>query len=104
MDASSFGSMRRLWLALPLLALVIIVAASGADASDDATPSRAYMPFVRVEPLPPQFDFTPLVDLGSLTITDIANAGDERLFVATREGVVHIAVSYTHLDVYKRQM
>ena len=90
MDASSFGSMRRLWLALPLLALVIIVAASGADASDDATPSRAYMPFVRVEPLPPQFDFTPLVDLGSLTITDIANAGDERLFVATREGVVHI--------------
>ncbi len=90
MDASSFGSMRRLWLALPLLALVIIVAASGADASDDATPSRAYMPFVRVEPLPPQFDFTPLVDLGSLTITDIANAGDERLFVATREGIVHI--------------
>ena len=81
---------RWLWLALPLLALVIVLAASGADASDDATPSKIYMPLVRVEPLPPQFDFTALVDLGDLTITDIANAGDERLFVATREGVVHI--------------
>ena len=81
---------RWLGLALPLLALVIVLAASGAGATDDATPSKIYMPLVRVEPLPPQFDFTALVDLGDLTITDIANAGDDRLFVATREGIVHI--------------
>ena len=90
MAASPFNPARRLWLALSLLALVIIVAASGAGASDDATPSKIYMPLVRVEPGPPQFDFTPLADLGDLTITDIASAGDERLFVATREGLVHI--------------
>ncbi len=90
MAASPFNPARRLWLALSLLALVIIVAASGANATDDATPSKIYMPLVRVEPGPPQFEFTPLVDLGDLTITDIASAGDERLFVATREGIVRI--------------
>jgi glucose/arabinose dehydrogenase len=90
MQASSFALARRLWLALPLLVLVVVLAASGAGATDDATPSKIYMPLVRVEPGPPQFEFTALADLGDLTITDIANAGDERLFVATREGVVHI--------------
>ena len=90
MAASPFNPARRLWLALSLLALVIIVAASGANATDDATPSKIYMPLVRVEPGPPQFEFTPLVDLGDLTITDIASVGDERLFVATREGIVRI--------------
>ena len=90
MEASSFGPSRRLWLALPLLALVVILAASGAGASDDATPSKIYMPLVRVEPGPPQLEFTALADLGNLTITDIASAGDDRLFVATREGKVHI--------------
>ncbi len=90
METLSSNSARRLWLALPLLALVIIVAASGAGASDDATPAKIYLPMVRVEPGPPQLVFTPLIDLGNQTITDIANAGDARLFVATREGMVHI--------------
>ena len=51
MEASPFNPARRLWLALPLLALVIIVAASGAGASDDATPSKIFMPLVKICPI-----------------------------------------------------
>lgn len=90
MTATFQSATRRLWpvLVLALLALVIASAAPGARASREAT-NRVFMPIVRV-PRPPQFEFTAVADLGTLTITDIANAGDERLFVASRDGKVYI--------------
>ena len=91
MVASMSPVARRLWLALPFLALVVLLAGTGASAArEDTATHKAYMPLVRVPPPPPEFQFTPLVNLGNLTITDIANAGDQRLFAATRDGQVYI--------------
>ena len=92
MTTSPSSSARRLWpvLILGLLAVVVLLATPGARAAREAAgSSKIFMPLVRV-PTPPTFEVSPLVDLGDITITDIANAGDERLFAADREGRVYI--------------
>lgn len=60
-----------------------------AGAQNDAF---AYLPLSIKEPPPPnQIILQPVVSgINTLSITDIANAGDDRLFVVTREGYIYI--------------
>ncbi len=91
MGASSIRPIRLLlWLVLPLLALFAALGPGGAVADTPATGNNIYLPFA-VRPPDPQLEFVPFATgLGNKTITDIANAGDERLFVTGRAGEVWI--------------
>jgi glucose/arabinose dehydrogenase len=63
------------------------LAGSAAQAGDNFL----YMPYVERPAGPPQIEMTPFVaGFDGITIMDIAHAGDERLFIANREGKVWI--------------
>lgn len=96
-------SSTRLWVvALILLGslLAVMVAlgnvrhlAEGASAENDAV----YVPLVATALLPPdRLTITPYATLGitthTPTVTDIANAGDGRLFIAERSGLIKIVM------------
>ena len=56
-----------------------------------AATSRVYLPHVGRTKQPPRIQFVPFTyGFDNITITDITHAGDERLFVAIREGKVWI--------------
>ena len=90
MGSPSHRTARWLWLALPLLGLFALLAAGRSAQATPAAepPNPVFIPFMGKKGSP-QFSFTPFASgLGNITITEIANAGDERLFVASREGKV----------------
>lgn len=90
MGATLHRAKRWLWLALPLLGLAVLLGAGrNARATSEAPANAIFLPYVG-KPRPPQFEFTPFAQGFGLTITDIAHAGDDRLFVANREGKVFI--------------
>lgn len=88
MGASSLRSWRWLLLALPLLFLVAGLAVERGTAAPNA--GALYLPYVGI-PWTPQIDLEPFVVIPeNKTITAIAHAGDERLFVGNREGKVWV--------------
>lgn len=95
MGASSSHSLRRAWLWPALLAgvicvLVVLSGQAPVKAGSGAGSNSVFMPYVSL-PRAPQIELTPFaVGFDNITIMDITNAGDERLFVAGREGKVWI--------------
>jgi glucose/arabinose dehydrogenase len=98
MGASSLRSWRWLLLALPLLGLAAGLAVERGAAAPQlnetslAAPAAGalYLPYVG-KPGTPQIDLVPfVVGFENKTITEITHAGDERLFVANREGKVWV--------------
>lgn len=94
---------RRLGLALPLLLIFLFVLAGrqvGANPSHPATAQTSgtiYLPHVGsppptpTPPPPPQIELVPFTSgFNNVSIMDISHAGDERLFIANREGKVWI--------------
>jgi glucose/arabinose dehydrogenase len=88
MGVSAFRSWRWVLLGLPMLALAAGFASDrGAAAPGDDT---LFIPVVTV-PWAPQISLEPFVTgFENETITDITHAGDERLFVANRQGKVWV--------------
>jgi glucose/arabinose dehydrogenase len=82
--------------------LAVAVFASGSEGLIDRTrelPSGSaatgmmFMPFISRTPGPPQLQLVPFaVGFENKTIMDISHAGDERLFISTREGKVWIVL------------
>lgn len=94
MGASPTPFRRWLWLALPLLAVMVAVLAGGApltaDGSAPTANSTIFLPSV-IKPSVPRLELVPfVVGFEDKTIMDIVHAGDERLFVANREGKVWV--------------
>lgn len=107
MGASSSRPSRWLWPVLLLVILAVVLAAGrnarASSAREEAAPAAntAYLPTIRTE-AGPQLEFAPFMhnlpptfdDAGQPiifdTITDITHAGDQRLFVALRQGFVFI--------------
>ena len=101
---------RRGWsLLLPLLVAVVSVItltaasiASGSEGlitrahespSGSAAAGMMFMPYISRTPGPPQLQLVPFaVGFENKTIMDISHAGDERLFISTREGKVWIVL------------
>lgn len=85
-----------LFFFLPVLALLIaqseqtVSSAAAGPADLSAALSYSYLPFVRVPSLP-KIKLVPFATgLSPSAITDIAHAGDERLFVVQRNGLILI--------------
>lgn len=97
MGATSIRSRHWLWPAFILVVLTIALAGRGARASidDTAAVGTSHLPYIS-KPKPPQLELVPFVtgenkpEFDNVTITVITHAGDERLFVANREGRVWI--------------
>lgn len=88
MGAFSNRSWSWLLIALPLLVLAVGFAPERGTAAPDA--SLNFIPMVTI-PWTPQISLEPiLVGFENKTITDITHGGDERLFVANREGKVWV--------------
>lgn len=93
------------WLLLLALLLLLgfgaALAVSRPGLASERTPAGgdqyAYLPFVPYEPVVPPPDTLSLVPFAdgfsTTTITDIANAGDTRLFVLEREGVIRVVLA-----------
>ena len=95
MGAKTSRFWRWLWLALPLVGVIMVLAVARGDLdaqqADRATNQRVYLPYVATIKPPPQIEFVPFTfGFDNITITDISHAGDERLFVAIREGKVWV--------------
>jgi glucose/arabinose dehydrogenase len=93
----------RLWVVVLILlgSLLVVMLALGhvqnsaEGASAEAVVPEAFLPFVATSLLPPnRLEITPYATLGitthTPTVTDIANAGDGRLFIAERSGLIKI--------------
>ena len=94
MGASPTPYRRWLWLALPLLTVMaaVLVATTPltAERAVPATSGAIFLPHI-IRPPAPRLEMVPfVVGFEDKTIMDIVNAGDERLFVANREGKVWI--------------
>lgn len=98
MGVLSNGLWRRLWLALPLIGITLLLmgghgaGATEVDLKDQAGDTqRVFMPHVAKPKGPPILKLVPFVHgFDDITITAIKHAGDERLFVAIREGKIWI--------------
>lgn len=98
MGASTNKIWRWLWLALPLLGVTLmLIGGRGAGATEGDSPIVAenahliYVPYVGRTMLPPIIELVPFTyGFDNITITDITHAGDDRLFVAIREGKIWI--------------
>lgn len=97
---SSRGWPRTALLALAFAFVFLAVAAYAQVVLSDEAPSAissAFLPVV-AKPAPPTYrlvEFAP--DIITDTITDIAHAGDERLFIAEREGTITIVMPDGHV-------
>ncbi len=96
MGASHAQDRRWLWLALPLVILTLIYSA-GRDARATLDPAAVdisntvFVPHVSIPAPPPQIGAVPFVaGFENKTIMVITHAGDERLFVANREGKIWV--------------
>lgn len=96
MGATPVHLRRWLGLALPLVIITLILVAgrqAGANATipgEATTTGRLYLPYVGTV-RPPQIELVPFTaGFNNISIMDISHAGDERLFVANREGKVWI--------------
>ncbi len=96
MGAGLGRSLRWLWLVIPICLTVLwLGVGTRTGASVDAPESamaetKAFMPLVSGFP-PPRVELQQFAKgFDTDTITDIANAGDERLFVVQREGLIRI--------------
>ena len=99
------------WLLLLALLLLLgfgaALAVSRPGLASERTPAGgdqyAYLPFVPYEPVVPPPDTLSLVPFAdgfsTTTITDIANAGDTRLFVLEREGVIRVVLANGTINV-----
>ncbi|HMT21101.1 MAG TPA: PQQ-dependent sugar dehydrogenase, partial [Promineifilum sp.] len=75
---------------ITLALLLIRDARAGLPQRDSAASGKLFLPYVG-SPRPPQIGLVPFaVGFDNITIMDISHAGDERLFVANREGKVWI--------------
>ncbi len=81
---------------LALAGAGIVYATGSSSERSGAAPGQAYAPYISAPgfgpiPAPPRLQLeTVAAAFDTDTITDIAHAGDERLFVAEREGVIRI--------------
>lgn len=98
MGALSNRIWRWLWLALPLVGVtLLLIGGRGAGAVEVDSPAladntqRVFLPHVARTKLPPKIELVPFTfGFDNITITDITHAGDQRLFVAIREGKIFI--------------
>lgn len=105
MGASPLSTLRRTWLLLLPALLLIPIAGGRAALGQSSGPTserqesvpqivqadrKLFLPMLSV-PRPPQVELQPFATgFNSDTITDIAHAGDGRLFVVLRQGIVQI--------------
>lgn len=97
MVSSSYLTFRRLWLPSTFLIALVLVIGWGnrpvATAEPVADSNQIFMPYVG-KPRPPQIELVPFVaGFDNKTITAIKHAGDQRLFLAGREGKIWIVYS-----------
>lgn len=90
MESKSSRIMRPLAL-LAVVSLIILAAAARGQAGPAAAGShKVYTPVITY-PKPLQIELVPLITgIPSETVTDIAHAGDGRLFIVLREGIVRV--------------
>lgn len=93
---------RRVGLALPLMMITLVLLVGGdvraGRPQREGASAELFLPYVGSE-RPPQIELEPFaVGFDNVTIMDISHAGDERLFVANREGKVWIVYPDGSID------